>query len=577
MKIHTHIIRLLLLSLAFQFSAPAQAQWLERTLQDFPYTRITHAIAADDGYVFTISHSDFNAHNPFLYRVNGLGQVVWVQPVPVEGDMLLDGAVARDLVSLDDGTFLLALDLWYWDAPAGCAVIHYDAEGEEMNRWESPNPWDRVLAVLPVQAHSPWPMLLIMEGQELWRVDHPSALPVILDKVSPTWPPVLGRDTLGRILVSVQGGIAEVNPTDGGVSAPVLLTFQPPRDMHTGSDGTLTVLWQDRVQIFDLMGMMLWQHVVTDAAFTRMDRIDDRLYVFGKMNGSSDALLLLDMASQSALAFLPPLTSIVHLQGALPGASQDLLWGRERHNAFIKSIGPDGHIQPLVSDARVSDFQHGDAVLTTSYGPGQQPITYNVLVKDPLIEVTNDGPDSLHSVIVNYAVDVADFGFPAGMDGFPRRMLRLDSLDLAPGESSFFELPHLLFRVDAFLSGPLVKGSFCVELSCPNDRIDAYPANNRFCVTVADFTSTTVLPDGDQGLRVFPNPFSQRLEVEGIPAGARWGRLTDPTGRELAKWDVHAQSHGLWSVPAGPAGVYVVRWEDAVGRLLGIRTLIRHP
>lgn len=82
-------------------------------------------------------------------------------------------------------------------------------------------------------------------------------------------------------------------------------------------------------------------------------------------------------------------------------------------------------------------------------------------------------------------------------------------------------------------------------------------------------TASSICPgcEGDQALGVYPNPFSDQIQIKGLSQGAQW-RITDLNGRSFAQGDQQPEERATAlhiACQGWPAGIYMLQITDEAG------------
>jgi len=95
----------------------------------------------------------------------------------------------------------------------------------------------------------------------------------------------------------------------------------------------------------------------------------------------------------------------------------------------------------------------------------------------------------------------------------------------------------------------------------------AWDTAARYTLYYSTASSTCPGCEGDQALGVYPNPFSDQIQIKGLSQGAQW-RITDLNGRLFAQGDQWPEERGTSlniACQAWPAGIYMLQVCDAEG------------
>jgi len=95
----------------------------------------------------------------------------------------------------------------------------------------------------------------------------------------------------------------------------------------------------------------------------------------------------------------------------------------------------------------------------------------------------------------------------------------------------------------------------------------AWDTAARYTLYYSTASSTCPGCEGDQALGIYPNPFSDHIQIKGLSQGAQW-RITDLNGRLFAQGDQRPEERGTAlniACQAWPAGIYMLQVCDAEG------------
>jgi len=95
----------------------------------------------------------------------------------------------------------------------------------------------------------------------------------------------------------------------------------------------------------------------------------------------------------------------------------------------------------------------------------------------------------------------------------------------------------------------------------------AWDTAARYTLYYSTASSTCPGCEGDQALGIYPNPFSDQIQINGLSEGAQWC-ITDLNGRLFAQGDHRPEERGTAmriACQAWPAGIYMLQSWDAAG------------
>jgi hypothetical protein len=123
---------------------------------------------------------------------------------------------------------------------------------------------------------------------------------------------------------------------------------------------------------------------------------------------------------------------------------------------------------------------------------------------------------------------------------------------------------------------PAAIGAFLVGVKVTEHRngqvLAEYPLNFTLNVTDCNYhpdTTTGVIDVKEQGLNVYPNPFTNQLTVEGLPDGGAQLTVFDLTGKAVVPRQLVSGNKFILNWPAGlSAGAYILQVNNNLRQLL---------
>lgn len=197
--------------------------------------------------------------------------------------------------------------------------------------------------------------------------------------------------------------------------------------------------------------------------------------------------------------------------------------GNQRASGYFRTYASDGSTSEHSEDVAVELTV--DTVWFEPIGWGA-PSSYMYHRADISVRVINSGPAALTDVLVSHQeYEYISFGCEPYA-----RTVHLQDMELNPGQDTTFVMQGLLVTGSSTPSGTSVETEVCVVAQRPNNVADRDPTNNRACAS-GTFVNTVGVSEGKfRELRVYPNPFTQELNIDGVPPGASL-QLFDTSGR----------------------------------------------
>jgi hypothetical protein len=290
------------------------------------------------------------------------------------------------------------------------------------------------------------------------------------------------------------------------------------------------------------------------------------LYLLDHKNTANELLWILNRETMEVIDVLSSFTDGTMFGGVLPGDGEHYVWGNEHHNGFIKPITFSGEYESVTTDVAMLDF-HLENISVSALDPWSASI--QVEFKNIKVNIQNTGQETVNEVIINLPVDL-NTTLPISMNNplpFPKVQVRVKDMQLLPGQSTWLDAGDLIFIGQEMPSGSLLSFDFCVELSSPNNRIDASDANDKLCKTFNHSISSNEAIETPLTISAWPNPFTDQLQLEGLPEGSHLLSLVDALGREQAQIQLDSSPTATINLSPGHGGFYTLILKDSSGQV----------
>jgi hypothetical protein len=181
---------------------------------------------------------------------------------------------------------------------------------------------------------------------------------------------------------------------------------------------------------------------------------------------------------------------------------------------------------------------------------------------DITVRVINSGPVTLTDVLISHQeYEYISFGCEPYA-----RTVRLQDLELEPGEDTTFVMQGLLVNGSSIPSGTSVETEVCVVAQRPNHVADRDPSDNRACASGTFMNTVGILSQSPQVPKVFPNPFNDRIHLADLLTGGATIELFDASGRLVFQEVAPANERQVVNLPPLSDGLYqlLIRTEEGI-------------
>jgi hypothetical protein len=571
-----------LLLFGFSNALPAQGLLPELSWQAHPFTQAGAAHALDDGGFFWITETPHwePSQDPIVARFDVMGQLLWQKTLALwDYPQYFE---PTEIHRLSNGNFRVSYFSFDCDFPSPPGFLELDEDGELLSHWELGlyEPALRLSHILEAgfeqfqvgwagELGGPGGMSLVMINHLAQSIT-PQGVQVITYKHTPAltpWAP-------GQILLGMpQGGLGLWDIAQQAWMDTLLHGETPIYDALVLPDASILVAGRKVLLRLTPQGDTL---AIQPKLFCDPIQLWEAAGLFCAYCRYSDSLTTLKLfdLNLEEVAEVIPFSEDTRIFGLLPGANRHWVWGNETHNAFAKAILLDGSTAPMEYDAALTDFSYTDIQALVEVMPDPSYKKYDVVFKGFQVYIENTGLLPLDSVRVNYTGKLIP-PIAALCTPFSEEVL-LTSLGLQPGEGGWYALPDVLYK------GPILQQDLssievyvCMEVSCPNDKVDFLHANDRYCRQEQVMFTSTQTVDAQNDIALWPNPFSDRLYLDRLPPGAHQARLVDLKGRELGVWPLDGSPSATLATGALPSGMHTLTLYSAQGNLLATRQVVK--
>ncbi|MCB9312833.1 MAG: hypothetical protein H6568_08700 [Lewinellaceae bacterium] len=552
----------------------------ELTWQPIPLSQVWSVASMKDGFVWAVSSPEYGTGKVTFQKRDWNGAVVWEHPIQIGNH---NQARVSDILAYPDGSTLAFINAMQCDYLGPSILIRLDSLGTYVSGTTIPSPRFYSNAI-PLKEDEHFPILAWGSGvaipslwgngsSELYRFDSLSAPPVKVPVPDASLNRLMFLDDTGEVRVGLaSGGLAVLDPVTGQLSDTTDLSFGPVTVILPQTDTTRWFLRPGKIGLVHQDGSVLQEKVVTDlvpvSGLVRDGHLilltwDSKTYLRDILV-LNEALDILDTDVQFSDD-----TGIIGLIG-----DPDHTWviGQEHQNVFAKDIDPTGSWAPLISDATLVAMNYASTV-RDSLDSGLFCHLWNQLT-DVQIGVRNDGLDTLRQIILSWS-SIMQPSFFTWCD-FGWSQLPFDGLAIAPGDTGWMAISQLDLSAQYFCDAPIQDLEFCMEVSCPNGKIDAHHEGDTLC-TSFPWISTSLQQDEAPEWNLFlPNPFTDFIQCTTLPAGTVRIRMYGPLGELVAEFS-GVETSTSYTIPAGPSGLYLLVGQDQKGRITAWQKLVRSP
>ncbi len=575
------------IGLLFLITSKATGQDQERSWQPQPYVKIDRVLAQEDGYVQALSN-EYNS-GPILQKRNWKGELLW-ETGPYSGS----STAVTTLANLPGKR-----TIFFWSAWLGCdqllpqQTIILDSLGQEIDFGFLQPEIRRVLKVtnLPGQSDS---LLLAWWNYNAWQIQGNVPLPCTLIQLDLTsaniakteFPliatgigdaPALVIDPQDQIWVGLpNGGVGQFHPATQEITDTQATSLGLIQDILYPPSASRILIGDEVIARVDGQGNILAQTGLPGFVALHGEVLDDKIMIRagkkGTKPGVSTFFILDSMLNvEQTLDTLPNGSVIEHV---LTHQGKALVFGNEHQNTYVKTWAPDTGFEPLKQDAHLVEVYVGKIALKSGGTDGWFP-SCTIQLSDFYLHIQNDGQDTLDRILVNWNQYLPQESFVTFDCKNGLRQLLFDDLHLAPGASEWYVFPEIdLWVIENCKLPYQLNETFCMELSCPDNRIDADHSNDAQCILIDVFLSSNENLDQSTQFRISPNPFRDQITLEDIPLSTHSLIIINQRGQPFFKAKVNPSTKEM-SLPPGPSGLYHLVLLNQQNQIIQTHRLIR--
>lgn len=556
-------------------SLPAQLS--EQTLQHFPYGNLRHAEPTSDGYLLAFSPNPWGG-TVVIQKIDLQGKEVWQYKLNSSGWFNYN---IMDMLVLDNDECILSVNLvWGVFCPDFSDMnIHLSADGQVLSytgslSYNGASP-SGLVQTLSEQEANPFLVYSVVKyplyygGGAIYLVDTSSMGHSLTAyyHLNSSLPDFFFKDTRGRFLVPVPQGIGIFDPVAYTISDSLYLGTSHVQAVTNAPDSTLLVVHHESIVRINMEGEVLDTRHYPGSKLWKAQYVGDNLYLLDHKNKANELLWILNRETMEVIDVLSSFTDGTSFGGVLPGDGEHYVWGNERHNGFIKPITFSGEYESVTTDVAMVDFQL-ENINVSALDPSWMD-AIQVEFKDIKVNIQNTGQETVNEVIINLPVDL-NTTLQISMNNplpFPKVQVRVEDIQLLPGQSTWLDAGDLTFIGHKMPAGSLLSFEYCLELSSPNNRIDASDANDKLCKIYNHLISSNEEIGTSRAISAWPNPFTDQLQLEGLPEGSHRLSLVDVLGREQAQIQLNGSPSATIDLPPGYGGFYTLILKDSSGQV----------
>ena len=490
----------------------------------------------DGSWIFSgSSNPEGGISSPFYFITarEDNGDVLWVYGHSMmASDWNWTTGRRGDLLTVlqDKGVLLMGVDD-YCDTPSGISrIIRLDSTGIEQWQYVRQNaePYEATLHMLATGAghsHAIAGLDSILMLNDAGQLEG-------------AWPSPISP--IERIRWLTDSLLIVLSPTEMGIltsegellNSTVLPNSANGHQLHS-DDSRLIILTNDSLLQFDTALEQQWS-----ISLSALNAGHRELILDGSTVLINDGLALWRLASDTSL--VPEFEfSVLPGQNVVSSAaaSSNLVMTAStidqnmRSSGLLKSYLPSGETVSELDDVEV--LVELDSIWRQVQYQDEFMVIYVHFAKST-VKVVNKSPVPLEKVMISSRIPSA-----WGMCGAPGHTVIAEGLFLVQDDTVTMAFPPMPLYTGPATSD--VQGSMCVVALSPNDHIDVFPEDNRACMTV-------VFPVGvnnlslSEGIRAWPNPADQSINIEWQQASSFELTFIDVTGRQVHRLSANGQS-----------------------------------
>ncbi|MCF8238302.1 MAG: T9SS type A sorting domain-containing protein [Saprospiraceae bacterium] len=562
--------------MSFCFSV-ATGQNLEFTWQPDPLAELDVVIPVKDGLLWAVGGKS-GYSRAYLQKRTPNGEFIWETELPSQ-----NGSFLSALVELPDFSIMAIFTLNFCDHWIGPSYMLFDADGQFLQYISIENTSYLTYKLTPFVQEAdtfllawkkdftsspPYPYSLTR-----WNISTGTEYIYPIQTDGQDHPVVLKYDVTGNILIGLgSGGFGIFDPLTETVSDTLAADFGIVYDVAFQSDGSFFTCGKEKIALYNAQGIEL-QHLSLPqeimstgyttngnliALATNQSTLENRIFI---LNSKLDTVSIMENLSNDA-----QLTQLLVVD------DQPWALGQEHQNVFAKSFSSTGNLPTLNQDTELLEisFESSLDTITPWFTPN---CNATFKLENVKAHILNKGNLPLHQVIINWD-NYFQSSFSFGCE-YSKQQILIEGMDLLPGQSEWISIPNIELYTYVECNTPVtVDHDFCMELTCPNQMIDADHTNDFSCTPVEFLISSQDNPRGSTMFTIYPNPFSDQISLQDIPNGASSMDLYDVYGRKVLQRKLDSNSLIL-DLPNLTAGLYTLILRNSQGHILSIQQLIQ--
>lgn len=505
---------------------------------------------------------------PKIAKVDDQGNMLWSHEFSI-----FDYSVhfwPIDIIERSNGEILITYNTFDCDFPSPSGLVRFSDLGIYIEHWQIPGTQSVIDDAIfqDTSANSP---LLFWQWNSLFRWSNFSlnseALPV---KIYQNHLTQILRQENGRILLNANDSIVVFNTATDSLDGPLVVLDKIIFGLCNGEDNDIYAVGDSVIWLIDQNGN------VTDSThipgrFREIWYHGDFVYIKQEFNPKTNLILVFTKDLQFVRT-IEPFSTDTRLEGVSFSNDHHWVWGNETYNGFIKAIDFQGNSELPNHDAAILDMNYGAIKSHTikKYGVYLNP---TVTLQEVSVQIFNNGQTTLNNLYVNWNSLI----FPPAPPNCTNHEKHhfISGLNLAPGESGWFEVPDILYQIDIPLSTvPYnLNWNVCLNLSTPNARVDFDHDNDRLCRS-----ASTIILTADEAasltFEISPNPFSHTLSLKDIPDHWQTVEFYNTLGQSVYTAILNGPTQTLTLPPSGPGLIWCI-FRDGQGRFTHQLPLIR--
>lgn len=555
------------------FQLYAQTELPEFSWQIHPLTEAGVACPSHDGGIIWVTNTfKFNLpERPTIAAFDKNGTERWRTTI----DLFYHESIQFEptqLMQLNEGKYLLAYHSFDCDFPHPPGLLVFDDSGYIIHHY-------------PLDIYDPEPIVVTPVINEPNRIlgwfgygdlkslmsfDTDSEILINYEYVLKPFKhnPILQYDSNNRLILSLQeGGLGVLDINSGQVSDTLLDTGHHIFALSELPDGQFIAAGERWLGRISNDGDILAEMIDLEYDIIQLWTVNNLIYALCKeydfhyINIYDENLLLVKTIEK--------FSDDTRIKGLIADDDRHWIWGNESNNPFAKSIDSNGEYQELEYDAEILEYDYQRRNATETKSVWEELWRYDVSFEDFKIKIKNNGNTILNEIILNVDTIIQFIPWGPRFCEYGVHQVQIKDMHLAPGSSDWYSLDNLQFRshyVPSRHSG--FNLNLCLELSCPDFRIDINHANDKLCKIENFIINTQNEVQSHSGLFIYPNPASNNLIINNIPDDARKIALINLLGSKIADYNLNQKNSILLNIDDVPSGSYMIIIFDKKGHVI---------